>query len=122
MVFRDALASRDLEPPPDCGGFVARYTVDMSLQTLRLTSAALVLLAALAVPAFAQAPTPTPPGVPSPNATPEGKWVQPPADVPKALRADRTRNIEFLFEALKIAPDDVSVLNKLCKFGISACS
>ena len=84
MVFRDALASRDLEPPPDCGGFVARYTVDMSLQTLRLTSAALVLLAALAVPAFAQAPTPTPPGVPSPNATPEGKWVQPPADVPKA--------------------------------------
>ena len=80
----------------------------MSLQTLRLTSAALVLLAALAVPAFAQAPTPTPPGVPSPNATPEGNWVQPPADVPKALRADRTRNIEFLFEALKIAPDDES--------------
>lgn len=55
---------------------------------------ALALLAALAVPALAQVP--------------EKKWVTPPEDVPKAQRGDRTRNIDFLFEALKAAPDDDS--------------
>jgi tetratricopeptide (TPR) repeat protein len=82
----------------------------MSLHApFRLTSAALFLLAALAAPVFAQSPlTPTPPGRPSPNATPDGKWVQPPSDLPKASRADRTRNIDFLFGALKAAPDDES--------------
>jgi tetratricopeptide (TPR) repeat protein len=82
----------------------------MSLHApFRLISAALILLAALAAPVFAQSPpTPTPPGKPSPNATPDGKWVQPPSDLPKASRADRTRNIDFLFGALKAAPDDES--------------
>jgi tetratricopeptide (TPR) repeat protein len=34
--------------------------------------------------------------------------VEPPADVPKAQRGDRTRNLEFLLEALKVAPDETS--------------
>jgi tetratricopeptide (TPR) repeat protein len=34
--------------------------------------------------------------------------VEPPADVPKVQRGDRTRNLEFLLEALKVAPDETS--------------
>ena len=37
-----------------------------------------------------------------------GKWVEPPAKVPRAQLGDRTRNVDFLFDALKIAPDDDS--------------
>ncbi len=74
------------------------------LAPVRLTSAVLALLAALSPPVAAQSP----PAVPAPKGSPDGKWVQPPADVPKVLRGDRTRSIDFLFEALKIAPDDDS--------------
>jgi tetratricopeptide (TPR) repeat protein len=35
-------------------------------------------------------------------------WVQPPTDLPRAQRGDRTRNLDTLFEALKVAPDDSS--------------
>ena len=67
----------------------------MSLQRILLRCCAIALLATLvAPPGFAQAP--------------DGKWVTPPDDVPKAQRGDRTRNIDFLFEALKAAPDDES--------------
>src|SRR4029077_7219235 len=34
--------------------------------------------------------------------------VEPPAHVPKAQQGDRTRNLEFLLGALKVAPDDTS--------------
>ena len=34
--------------------------------------------------------------------------MQPPENLPKPQRGDRTRNLDFLFEALKVAPDDVS--------------
>jgi tetratricopeptide (TPR) repeat protein len=42
-----------------------------------------------------------------------GSWLEPPAvapgqTLPKAPRGDRTRNIEFLFGALKVAPDETS--------------
>ena len=33
-------------------------------------------------------------------------WVEPPAKLPHAQRGDPTRNLDFLFEALKIAPDE----------------
>jgi tetratricopeptide (TPR) repeat protein len=33
-------------------------------------------------------------------------WVEPPGKLPRAERGDPTRNLDFLFEALKIAPDD----------------
>src|SRR5690349_7494496 len=33
-------------------------------------------------------------------------WVEPPTKLPHAQRGDPTRNLDFLFEALKLAPDD----------------
>jgi tetratricopeptide (TPR) repeat protein len=74
----------------------------MSLLNLRLVSALALAAALFAAPALAQ-------DVPkAPGQSPDGKWVHPPADVPKASRIDRGRNIDFLFEALKVAPDDES--------------
>jgi len=35
-------------------------------------------------------------------------WVEPPKELPRAQRGDRTKNLDFLFEALKIAPDATS--------------
>jgi tetratricopeptide (TPR) repeat protein len=37
--------------------------------------------------------------------------VQPPADPPKLKRSDRFRNLDFLFGALKVAPDEASAKN-----------
>src|ERR1043166_3626551 len=34
-----------------------------------------------------------------------GSWVDPPDKLPRVARGDRTKNLEFLFEALKVAPD-----------------
>ena len=35
-------------------------------------------------------------------------WVEPPAKLPRAEKGDPTRNLDFLFEALKIAPDEAT--------------
>jgi tetratricopeptide (TPR) repeat protein len=53
-----------------------------------------VLGAALSAPAFAQ----------------EGKgtWVEPPKKLPSITKGDPTHNLDFLFGALKLAPDDTS--------------
>jgi tetratricopeptide (TPR) repeat protein len=59
-----------------------------------------VMLAFAAVPATAQV-------VPPPG-QPEIGPLEPPKDLPKAQRGDRTRNLDFLFEALKVAPDEAS--------------
>ncbi|MDO8877019.1 MAG: hypothetical protein Q8M24_20950 [Pseudolabrys sp.] len=55
---------------------------------------AAALAASLAVPAGAE----------------PGSWLEPPApkSLPKAARGDRTQNLEFLFGALKVAPDETS--------------
>jgi tetratricopeptide (TPR) repeat protein len=37
-----------------------------------------------------------------------GKWIHPPDKLPKAQRGDPARNLDFLFGALKAAPDDSS--------------
>jgi tetratricopeptide (TPR) repeat protein len=37
-----------------------------------------------------------------------GSWIEPPKKLPSVSRADRTQNLDFLFGALKIAPDDTS--------------
>jgi tetratricopeptide (TPR) repeat protein len=34
-----------------------------------------------------------------------GSWVEPPDKLPRTPRGDRTKNLDFLFEALKAAPD-----------------
>jgi tetratricopeptide (TPR) repeat protein len=48
------------------------------------------LAAAFAVPALAE----------------PGSWLEPPAKLPHVARGDRTKNLDFLFGALKVAPDD----------------
>lgn len=37
-----------------------------------------------------------------------GEWVRPPAKLPHVGRGNRTNNLDFLFGALKVAPDDTS--------------
>jgi tetratricopeptide (TPR) repeat protein len=49
---------------------------------------------------FAQ--TLAPPGPPAGQAV---EPMQPPADLPRAQRGDQVRGLDFLFEALKVAPD-----------------
>ena len=54
---------------------------------------ALVLAAVLTMPAVA------------PAAAEPGSWADAPDKLPRAARGDRTKNLDFLFEALKVAPD-----------------
>lgn len=61
-------------------------------------AAAAAFLAVVLTPAAAQAPTPAPDA-------PKVQPVEPPAKLPKAQKGDRTKNLDFLFEALKVAPD-----------------
>jgi len=58
-----------------------------------------MLATGLAVPAMAQMPR-TPGDA--------GKWVEPPKKLPNVGRSDRDKNLDFLFGALKAAPDDES--------------
>ena len=74
----------------------------------RLPTIALALAAVLvAGSAFAQ---PSPPVGPQ---EPPGKkdLIEPPAEMPKLPRGGRIRNLEFLFGALKVAPDEASAKN-----------
>lgn len=36
-----------------------------------------------------------------------GSWLEPPKKLPHVQSGDRTRNLDFLFGALKVAPDDI---------------
>ena len=54
---------------------------------------ALVLAACLTIPAFA------------PAMAEPGSWADAPDKLPRAARGDRSKNLDFLFEALKVAPD-----------------
>jgi tetratricopeptide (TPR) repeat protein len=66
--------------------------------SVRFCAAALVLLAAVTL-------------VPADLAWAQrgGTWVQPPSNLPRVQRGgDRSNNIDFLFEALKVAPDSSS--------------
>jgi tetratricopeptide (TPR) repeat protein len=68
----------------------------------------LVLGAALCAPALAAEPGPAQkgPDVP-PRLSPQPDWVHPPGETPRSGR-DRDYNLDTLFEALKIAPDNES--------------
>ncbi len=47
--------------------------------------------------------------VPSASAIAQsGNWVKPPDKLPHVGRGDKIRNLDFLFGALKVAPDDVT--------------
>jgi tetratricopeptide (TPR) repeat protein len=37
-----------------------------------------------------------------------GSWIEPPKKLPNVSRLDRTQNLDFLFGALKVAPDETS--------------
>jgi tetratricopeptide (TPR) repeat protein len=37
-----------------------------------------------------------------------GKWIGPPSNLPRAKRGDQRNNLDFLFGALKVAPDEAS--------------
>jgi tetratricopeptide (TPR) repeat protein len=65
----------------------------------RLAACTLALVAGFAwsAPALAQALDPE-----------QLKPVEPPSTLPRAQRGDRTQNLDRLFEALKVAPDDES--------------
>jgi tetratricopeptide (TPR) repeat protein len=76
---------------------------------MTLRPPAVLLCAAIAwaaTPAFAQAP----PVTPSPDIGPGAKpnWVEPPKDLPRARRGDPAKGLDFLFGALKLAPDEDS--------------
>jgi tetratricopeptide (TPR) repeat protein len=43
-----------------------------------------------------------------PAAAAPGDWVQPPKQLPHVKHGNSTRNLDFLFGALKVAPDDVT--------------
>jgi tetratricopeptide (TPR) repeat protein len=62
----------------------------------------IVAAAVAALPATVAGQAVDPPGQPALEP------IQPPKDLPRAQRGDRTRNLDFLFEALKVAPDDTS--------------
>ena len=68
--------------------------------SLRLSIFAAGLAIVLAAPAAAQ--TVEPPGPPSARSL---EPLQPPSDLPRAQRGDQVRGLDFLFEALKVAPD-----------------
>jgi tetratricopeptide (TPR) repeat protein len=53
---------------------------------------------AFSVPAFAAAPNLTPGN--------KGHWIEPPKQLPRAQHGDPSKNLDFLFGALKAAPDD----------------
>jgi tetratricopeptide (TPR) repeat protein len=61
----------------------------MRLRLKALAAAALLAGSAFCVPAFAE----------------PGSWADAPEKLPRAARGDRTKNLDFLFEALKAAPD-----------------
>ena len=66
----------------------------------RFMPAAVCVLALLATPVAAQTVQP-----PNPRGGQPVEPVQPPSDLPRAQRGDQVRGLDFLFEALKVAPD-----------------
>jgi tetratricopeptide (TPR) repeat protein len=74
----------------------------------RLACLALFALLAAAVPACPVLAQPVPPPLPDPHADPHEDLVKPPDQLPPIPRGERNRNIDFLFGALKAAPDDAS--------------
>jgi tetratricopeptide (TPR) repeat protein len=76
----------------------------------RLPTIALALAAVLVVgSAFAQQ---QPPQLPGPQEPPGKKdLVEPPSELPKLRRGARLHNLDFLFGALKVAPDEASAKN-----------
>jgi tetratricopeptide (TPR) repeat protein len=68
---------------------------------VRFAAAALLSLSITAPAALAQI-------APDPHADPRDGLVKPPDQLPDIPKGERSRNLDFLFGALKVAPDDAS--------------
>jgi len=75
--------------------------IGMSCRLPCLGLSALLAASVAALPAAAQI-------LPDPHADPHEGLVKPPDELPSVPKGERNRNIDFLFGALKVAPDDVS--------------
>ena len=64
-----------------------------------------IVLAAFAAAALA-APAIAAPPAPAPHDGDKGKWIEPPKKLPNVRLDNREHNLDFLFGALKAAPDD----------------
>ena len=73
----------------------------MSFRFARLAISALFAISAMAPAVRAQV-------LPDPHADPHEGLVKPPDELPNIPKGERNRNIDFLFGALKAAPDDAS--------------
>jgi len=72
---------------------------------MRARFLATIVAALLATASAVQAQQAAPPKS-APDAPGNGAWIEPPKKLPKAQLGDRTKNLDFLFGALKAAPDD----------------
>jgi tetratricopeptide (TPR) repeat protein len=72
---------------------------------MRLRFSSFIVAVLLAAPLFAETPA-TAQGKPDAPAAPD--WVKPRGDAQRPERGERTYNLDTLFEALKIAPDESS--------------
>jgi tetratricopeptide (TPR) repeat protein len=72
---------------------------------MRLRFSSFIVAALLAAPLFTETPA-TAQGKPDAPAAPD--WVKPRGDAQRPERGERTYNLDTLFEALKIAPDESS--------------
>jgi hypothetical protein len=88
----------------------------MSARLAPYLLAAALAVPTLAAPAWAQQPQqspqppqaqqpPQPPQAQQPSEEKPGNWLRGPEKLPKVSRGDKTKNLDFLFEALKAAPD-----------------
>jgi tetratricopeptide (TPR) repeat protein len=66
--------------------------------SLRLFKLAVALVALASAPLL----------LPEPVQAESGKWIGPPSNLPRAKRGDQRNNLNFLFGALKVAPDETS--------------
>jgi tetratricopeptide (TPR) repeat protein len=76
-----------------------RAKLDVMTMRLALIFVYALFSVSITVPAVAQV-------LPDPHADPREGLVKPPDELPKLPRGERSRNIDFLFGALKVAPDD----------------
>jgi tetratricopeptide (TPR) repeat protein len=67
-----------------------------------------LMVSGLAPAAVAQEPPAPGPLVPETPSDPHEDLVKPPDELPNIPKGERNRNIDFLFGALKVAPDDAS--------------
>jgi tetratricopeptide (TPR) repeat protein len=86
--------------------------LDGMMRLAFIAVSALLLTSLAALPAMAQNTpeqlVPPGPNVPESPTDPREELVKPPDELPNIPKGERNRNIDFLFGALKVAPDDAS--------------